>query len=65
MRRHNAPHYRQNRPAHRENGRKVQDEVCGAWTYENRLVTDEEGQRVDPAFKTYDNASGRDAEGVR
>lgn len=49
------PRYRRNRtPRNLQFGKKVQDAISGAWTYELRLVTDYEGNRVDPRFGTLD-----------
>lgn len=44
-------------------GPKTRDDVGGFLTYEGYLVTDEEGQRVDSRYDTYDVRTGRDREG--
>lgn len=55
--------YRRNPRPLPEHGKRVMCEVSGFYTYENRLVTDEEGQQVDIRYGGYDFATGRDREG--
>ena len=55
--------YRHNPRPIREQGPRVMCDVSGFYTYEGRIVTDEEGQRVDPRYGGYDYKTGRDREG--
>lgn len=53
--------YRHNPRPINEQGPRTFCEVSGFPTYAGRLVTDEEGQRVDPRY-AYDYKTGKDNE---
>ena len=59
--------YRANRPTllgKRDLGRKVRDEITGQWTYEDYLVEDAFGNKVDGRKRrALDNADCRRSEG--
>lgn len=60
--RKNPPLYRRNPRLLSEYGRRVMCDVSGFYTYEGRIVVDEEGQRVDPRYGGYDVRTGRERE---